>query len=110
MSEENTPAKKKAKTRRKKKEVKSISLVEFRAWLEGLDDALGDNWVPTKEQWKRIREKIEAIKEEEGVMNVQAPSSQPVFPPSPNVSTPFVPTVLTEPAPLPVPRSPPLGR
>lgn len=100
MTEENnTPVKKKAKRRNsKKKEVKPISLSEFKAWLEGLDDALGDNWVPSKDQWKRIREKIEVIKEEQTVMNVQAPSSQPISP-----TVPMAPpgtTLLTEPAPI----------
>lgn len=47
----------------RKKKVTKISLKEFKAWLQGADDFHGKDWVPTPEQWKMIREKIDSIDE-----------------------------------------------
>lgn len=38
-----------------------ISLRDFKSWLAGVEDMQPDNWSPTPEQWKRIRDKIDAI-------------------------------------------------
>jgi len=50
-----------------KKRSKKTTLENFRSWLEGVEEMQGDDWVPTSEQWKKIRNKIdliEAVKEE----------------------------------------------
>lgn len=44
-----------------------ITLSEFRAWLEGVEDMQGPEWTPNLEQWRRIRAKIDSIEETEVV-------------------------------------------
>lgn len=41
----------------------AITLAEFKAWLQGVEDMQPANWSPNTEQWKRIREKIDHIDE-----------------------------------------------
>lgn len=38
-----------------------ISLKEFRAWLDGVEDVQPDDWAPNKEQWTKIRQQIDRI-------------------------------------------------
>lgn len=38
-----------------------ISLKEFRAWLDGVEDLQPEEWAPTKDQWEKIRQKIDLI-------------------------------------------------
>jgi hypothetical protein len=38
-----------------------ISLEEFRAWLQGVEEMQEDDWAPNMTQWKKIREKIDEI-------------------------------------------------
>ena len=45
---------------KEKKEEKVVTIRDFKVLIEGMDMVLGDNWVPTDEQWKRIRTKIDA--------------------------------------------------
>lgn len=52
-----------------------ISLAEFKAWLEGVEDLQEDDWSPSKVQWEKIRQKIESI--DEGVVNPLSQPSQP---------------------------------
>lgn len=47
----------KKKTANKKK----ITVQEFKAWLEGVEEMQPEGWHPTKEQWEIIREKIKLI-------------------------------------------------
>lgn len=64
-----------------------ISLAEFKAWLEGVEDLQDDDWSPSKVQWEKIRQKIENI--DEGVVNTlsqpsqQSVSYQPIAYPQP---------------------------
>lgn len=51
-----------------------ISLAEFKAWLEGVEDLQDDDWSPSKVQWEKIRQKIECI--DEGVVNTISPPTQ----------------------------------
>lgn len=44
---------------------KKISLREFRAWLQGVEELQPEDWHPDHEQWKKIRNKIDNIVEEE---------------------------------------------
>lgn len=40
-----------------------ITIGEFKSWLQGIKDMLGEDWTPNPEQWKRICEKIEKLKD-----------------------------------------------
>lgn len=40
---------------------KKISLVEFKAWLLGVEELHDVDWCPSAEQWKLIRNKIKLI-------------------------------------------------
>jgi len=40
---------------------KKITISEFQAWLQGIHDLQGDDWAPTPEQWKKIKEKLFSI-------------------------------------------------
>lgn len=44
-----------------KKVKKTVTLAEFKAWLEGVEELQPDTWTPTAEQWKLIRNKINMI-------------------------------------------------
>lgn len=66
------------KKRASKRSNKKMSLKEFRAWLQGVEELQPDDWCPDKEQWKKIRQKIDNIVEEEPQQVVtQAPAPQP---------------------------------
>ncbi len=43
---------------------KSISLIEFKMWLEGVEEMQENGWTPDARQWLRIRSKIDAIENE----------------------------------------------
>jgi hypothetical protein len=38
-----------------------VTIKDFKSMLVGLDLALGKNWTPDENQWKRIRRKIDAL-------------------------------------------------
>lgn len=50
---------------------KQITLAEFRAWLEGIEELQTTSWFPTGPQWKRIRKKIDLIIEQKPQTVVQ---------------------------------------
>jgi len=66
---------KRAKTEDKEQE-KPITLRDFRAWLQGVEDMQEEEWTPTAEQWKRIRHKINLISvtDSHGQMEISKPS------------------------------------
>ena len=68
LAEENNMAGK------KKTKAKSVTLAEFHAWLEGVEEMQTNGWTPTKEQWRTIREKINSITMEPTVVNSAAPA------------------------------------
>lgn len=49
----------------KRKVKKEVSLNEFHAWLEGVEELQAANWTPDARQWKLIRDKINCIVEYE---------------------------------------------
>lgn len=60
-----------------------ISLKEFRAWLDGVEDVQPDDWAPNKEQWTKIRQQIDRIDDKMDIENQDAPTTtrqQPVQP------------------------------
>lgn len=44
-----------------KKKTKKISLIEFKAWLDGIEEMQPEGWSPNAEQWKTIRNKFDLI-------------------------------------------------
>lgn len=62
-----------------RRSTKKITLNEFRAWLEGVEELQADDWSPTYDQWQLIRNKINNIVEE--VKEVQVPANVPDVPP-----------------------------
>jgi len=57
-----------------KKRKQKQTLKEFRAWLEGVEELQPDNWAPNREQWARIRARIDGIKEEPVAKTTPAPT------------------------------------
>jgi hypothetical protein len=41
--------------------MKTMTIMEFRYWLEGVEEMQPEGWSPDKRQWDRIREKIDSI-------------------------------------------------
>jgi hypothetical protein len=70
---------------------KTVTLAEFTAWLEGVEELQEKDWVPTAPQWKLIRTKIKSIVSDDPVIqqvvqhvptfnqpqNTNQPSQQP---------------------------------
>ena len=52
---------------------KKVTLAEFHAWLEGVEEMHTDDWCPDANQWKVIRNKIKTIKEDEVGPGAHAP-------------------------------------
>ena len=50
--------------KRTNKRQKQVTLSEFKAWLEGVEELQPDGWAPNAEQWDLIRTKIHNIKQE----------------------------------------------
>lgn len=73
MSEENTetetPIKKTLTPPPVKKE---LSMSQFRAWLEGVEEMQDEDWHPSASQWKTIRAKFDLIVE------AKAPVAAPI--------------------------------
>ena len=108
-----------------KKENKVVTIRDFKVLIEGMDMVLGDDWVPTEDQWKRIRTKIDAmIETEDRAADRPVPgnvdpvrsssdnellSSFPVVPstiPAGAAALPPEPSALAPPAPAPAPLAP----
>jgi hypothetical protein len=62
----------------------TLSLRDFRSWLSGVEEMQDDGWSPSAEQWRRIRVKIDMIKDEPsvGVTNTSPAAKVPVYPTS----------------------------
>lgn len=46
-----------------------LTITEFKYWLEGVEEMQPEGWTPDQRQWKRIREKIESIVEQDRLMS-----------------------------------------
>lgn len=77
-----------------KRKKKQITLTEFRAWLEGVEELQPTSWHPDGPQWKLIRNKIDCIIENK----IQPPVPQPMQPVSRMVPANVPPM---QPAPIP---------
>lgn len=51
----------KPKIENKETKETTITLRDFKAWLQGVEDMQEAGWTPNAEQWKRIRHKIDLI-------------------------------------------------
>jgi hypothetical protein len=81
----------------------ALSVLEFKAWLEGVEDMQGATWIPSKEQWKKIRSKIQLLAdtiEQPGYIQQQQlypqqlyPYHQPATSLEPSASVNLLPTV-----------------
>lgn len=60
------------------------SLALFKAWLSGIEEMQGDDWVPNIEQWKRIKEKLMAIEESVPMLETAPP------PPLQHYTSPYI--------------------
>lgn len=81
---------------------KRITLSEFRAWLQGVEELQPKGWSPNTEQWKLIRDKIDAITETKTqVVEHSSPNTvaAPVF--RPNMPRPTGPAFIPPPPPVP---------
>jgi hypothetical protein len=45
------------------KEKSTLSVREFRMWLQGVEEMQGDDWSPSPLQWAKIRNKIDNIQD-----------------------------------------------
>lgn len=45
-----------------RKRTQKKTYTEFLSWLEGVESMQEDNWVPTEQQWKKIREMLNNVK------------------------------------------------
>lgn len=67
------------------------TLNEFRAWLQGVEEMQDDDWIPSIEQWKLIRDRIDNIIEPPTAPTVPSPLfTTPITPasPKPNFDAP----------------------
>jgi hypothetical protein len=70
-----------------------MTLAEFKAWMDGFNEAVGD--APTPEQWQRITEKLATVHEPLPVLP-QLPFGPPSYPTLPNIIGPYwSPTIPT---------------
>jgi hypothetical protein len=82
---------------------KRISLLEFRAWLQGVEELQPKDWFPNLEQWRLIRAKIDAVGAKEGSVEpeVVKPAAKSTHnrtvalpqPTTPSGMTPVIPVV-----------------
>lgn len=68
---------------------KTLTIKEFKMWLEGVEEMQPDGWVPSETQWKRIREKINMIDESQpAVIESYRPPVGQSIPRGPDVQAP----------------------
>jgi len=97
------PIKKKGKRRSK------LTLAEFKAWLEGVEELQPENWAPNHDQWELIRSRINGIIEPvpEIVKEVVQPPTNPLLSrPDAPVQPPVNPAFAAPPAPSSIPEGP----
>lgn len=70
---------------------KMISVREFRMWLQGVEEMQSEDWVPSSQQWAKIRSKIDNI--------ADTPTHQASLPPVVFPQRQIEPTILTAPTP-----------
>jgi hypothetical protein len=51
------------KMSRQNRKSQKITVTEFKSWINGIREITGDDWIPNKEQWAMILEKIDNLVE-----------------------------------------------
>lgn len=54
----------------------TITVKEFKMWLDGVEEMQPEGWTPDQRQWTRIREKINSIGESTSVQRNPAPQPE----------------------------------
>lgn len=91
---------------------KTISVKEFKMWLQGVEEMQASDWTPDANQWARIRAKLDLIEETASASQQYFaprgdPNFQAVFPPmNPNPPSPSGTGVVAAPSSLNVPQTP----
>lgn len=49
------------KLRKTEEDNSTMSLVEFKAWLKGVEEMQGADWSPTRDQWILIRNRLQSV-------------------------------------------------
>ena len=78
-----------------RKRKQKLTLSEFRAWLQGVEELQSDEWCPNLEQWRLIRDKINGIVTEKVVVETTPVVNRPHYQQPTNVN----PAALPAPAP-----------
>jgi hypothetical protein len=60
-------------------EQKQMTVSEFKSWMAGIREMNGDEWVPSAEQWKKICDKIETLKDTPTSFNQAQPAAGPTY-------------------------------
>lgn len=81
----------------KKTKLTAMSIRELKTWLDGYCSALGDEWSPTPEQWKMIKDKIFSL-EDSDESYVKAPKGRKPQPGQPfSIGQSYGPVVESDP-------------
>jgi hypothetical protein len=80
--------------KRIKKSRSGISLTEFKAWLQGIEEMQPADWAPNAEQWTKIKQKISSIEDEVDVEVENKPAPPTAWG---GASTGFVPPISRPP-------------
>jgi hypothetical protein len=75
---------------------KTITVREFRYWLQGVEEMQDEHWTPTSSQWAKIREKIDSITDVEP-QSAPTPTPAPVRYAAPAMVPPMVQPPTTQP-------------
>ncbi len=59
-----------------------MTIQEFKAWLEGFSEAIGDS--PTPDQWNKIKEKVKTLGYSNVRVDTPSPYRSPATPSWPN--------------------------
>lgn len=60
----------------------SMSLVEFKAWLKGVEEMQGPGWSPSLEQWVLIRNRLQSVMDSQPSQPTQSQNNQLVHQPA----------------------------
>lgn len=64
----------------KKKVTKKVTYSEFLSWLEGVESMQEEGWTPNPQQWQTIREKLDTVKPDVQVKEVEVQPTTPDVP------------------------------
>lgn len=73
-----------------------MTLNEFKAWLDGFSEAIGES--PTPEQWAKVREKLALVMESPFIApTYPQPFTMPTYPTQPTYPPMFSPHTIEQP-------------